>query len=133
MTENVFKKCKFPNDLLFAAKKLESELAVRIESNQNLFQEAQTASEGMNALLQEGFEILEEFFTKSGSSLKSTDDVAETYGLLPNNSTTDQDEQFVTNAGINLFDEVGYIPGQNFDISKLPKFRILVAECFVFC
>jgi hypothetical protein len=121
MAENVFKKCKFPNDLLFAAKKLESELATRIESNQVLFQETQAISEGMDVLLDEGFSILEELFTKSGSSLKSTADVAETYGLLPNNSTTDQDEQFVTNAGILLFDTVGYMPGQNFDISKLRR------------
>jgi len=121
MAENVFKKCKFPNDLVFAAKKLESELAKRLAENQSLYQEAQVASEGMDVLIDEGFSILEEFFTKSGSSLQSTRDVADTYGLLPNNSTKDEDEKFITNAGMLLFDNVGYMPGQNFDIGNLRR------------
>lgn len=47
----------------------------------------------------------------TSSSLTSSADIATVYGLLPDNSTEEQDEKFITNAGIILFDTVVYLPG----------------------
>lgn len=146
MALSVTHKCRFPNDLDFATKQLEAELANRVLANQELLKQVEDTTVGLDALMDEGTAILDSFFTKNdapqtqrpqseqanlispdnaptvdgqpsssydtSSSLRSTEDVADVYGLLPDNSTEEQDEKFITNAGIILFDTVGYLSGE---------------------
>lgn len=146
MDFNVTHKCRFPYDLIFAAKQLDAELANRLLANQQLLKDAEDSTPGLDTLLDEGNAILESFFTKNdaspeqrptseqsklvspdgsptvdnkpsssydtSSSLKSTQDVVDTFGLLPDKSTEEQDEKFLTNAGIILFNNVVYLPGK---------------------
>jgi hypothetical protein len=145
MALSVTHKCRFPNDLDFATKQLDAELASRILANQLLLKEAEDSTSDIDTLLDEGNEILNSFFTKNdapasqrptsekanlastgsatvdnqpsssyetSSDLKSTDDVADTFGLLPDNSTEEQEEKFITNTGLVLFNNVAYLPGK---------------------
>jgi hypothetical protein len=147
MALSVSHKCRFPNDLDFANKQMEAELANRVLANQELLKQAEAATLGLDALLDEGNGILNSFFPKNdptpaqrplseknkladpdptvptvdnqpsssydtSSSLKSTVDVADTYGLLPDKSTREQDEKFVANAGLVLLNNIVYLPGK---------------------
>jgi hypothetical protein len=149
MAFTVSQRCRFPNDLEFAAKQLDVELTKRVQANQALLKDAESAIVGLDAVFDEGTAILDSFFTlndaspsqrpsseqdnltspdnavtvdgqpsssyDTSSSLKNTEDVANTYGLLPDKSTEEQDEKFITNAGIILFDNTVYLFGSQSD------------------
>ena len=117
MVVRVTSKCKFPHDLNFAIKQLEDEIGLRLLDNQKLLKDAENLLPGMDALLDEGNIILDELLTKNGagtptsSNLTSGADVADQYGLLPDKATEQEQEQFLSNAGLTLVDKVVYLSG----------------------
>jgi hypothetical protein len=108
----VTSKCKFPHDLNNAIKLLEEDIGARLIANQELLKDAESSIEGLDTLLDEGNALLDELLSKNGagtatsSDIVTSADVATQYGLLPDNSTTEEDEKFVANADIILFDKV---------------------------
>lgn len=117
----VTSKCKFPHDLNYAIKLLEEDIGARLIANQELLKDAENSIEGLDALLNEGNTILDDLLSKNGagtatsSDIKTSADVATQFGLLPDDSTTEEDEKFVANADILLFDKVVYLAGSKSD------------------
>ena len=113
----VTNRCLFPHDLNFAIQQLDTDLGNRLLANQQLMQDAVSSISGMDTLIDEGNVILDSLLLNNGagtstaSSLTSSAAVATEYGLLPDNPTTKQQEQFLFNANIILFDGVCYMPG----------------------
>lgn len=117
MVVRVTSKCKFPHDLNFAIKQLEDEIGSRLLDNQQLLKDAESLLPGMNALLDTGNNILNDILKANGagtptsSNITTGSDVSDQYGLLPDNPTTQQQEEFLANAGITLIDGVVYLSG----------------------
>jgi hypothetical protein len=117
----VTNRCKFPHDLNYAIKLLDDDLGNRFLENQQLLAEAEAVLPGLDELIDEGTNILDELMTKNGSgsqtssSLTNTKDVTKQYGLLPDKPTTEEQEKFLFNAGIILIDGVWYLAGTKSD------------------
>ena len=120
----VTNRCKFPHDLNYAIKLLDDDLGERFLANQQLLAEAEAVLPGLDDLIDEGTNILDELMTKNGSgsqtssSLTTTNDVTTQYGLLPDKPTTEEQEKFLFNAGIILIDGVWYLAGNKSDDFK---------------
>lgn len=114
----VTNRCQFPHDLNFAIKQLDDDLGSRFIDSQNLLKDAETSLVGMDDLLNEGNNLLDELLSKNGvgtptaSSLTNGDDVINEYGLLPYNPTIEQSEKFLGRAGIILIDGIWYLSGE---------------------
>ena len=71
----------------------------------------------LGSALDKGNAILDELLANNGagtptsSGITSGADVADQYGLLPDNATDEDQEKFLANAGINLVDGVVYMSG----------------------
>ena len=117
-------RCKFPHDLNFAVKQLEVEIGNRLIANQELLKSTEALLPGMDALVDEGNALLDALMSKNGagtptaSDLVTSADVATQYGLLPDKPTIEDEEKFVANANVLLFDTIVYLSGA---LSDNPK------------
>ena len=114
-------KCKFPHDLSYAIKQLEVDIGDRLVANQALLAAAESTLTGMDALIDEGNNLLDTLLSKNGagtasaSSIVTSADVATQYGLLPDKPTAEEEEKFVANAGLVLLNRIVYLPGDKSD------------------
>jgi len=133
----VTNKCLFPHDLDAAIKQVEAELGARFLNNQALLADAEATLPGLEAIFNEGTTLLDELLSKNGAGtstfsnmdttsssdstvtgIATSEDVANQYGLLPDNATKEQQEKFVSNADVILVDSIVYIDGKKSDNIK---------------
>jgi len=114
-------KCQFPHDLSYAIKQLEADIGDRLVANQQLLAAAESTLTGMDALIDEGNNLLDALLSKNGagtsasSDIVTSADVATQYGLLPDKPTAEEEEKFVANAGLVLLNRIVYLPGDKSD------------------
>lgn len=142
----VTNKCLFPHELNFAIKQMELDFGNRLLASQELLKNAEAVLPGMDDLIDQGNDILDNLLAKNGagkpatttsetntissgsspsttnpiasdSAITSSADIPKQFGLLPDKPTTEEQEKFLFNAGISLFDNIWYLDG-----SKSPNF-----------
>jgi hypothetical protein len=136
MAIELARNCQFPLDLDAASLALDQEIGDRLIANRALLDLAQDTDEinAANALVDQATDILEQIIKQGDgtSSLRTTADVAEQFGLPKDPPSRLDDDILAPNTGIILIDTIVYVPGARSpspaDASNIEVLRKLYIE-----
>ena len=107
------RECRFPNDLANASQALSQEIGDAIIANQVLLDAAVAAIGTMPDTIDEALGFINDILKLGNgeSPLRTTEAIAEEFGLQKDKPTRIDDEKFLFNAGITITDGVLYVDG----------------------